>query len=262
MVLYQKKNDNLSEEEKAEALLDLDVSANQGDRWTFAAICPDSSFVHTVYHGKRTLESATEFIGEVKAHSDGAAPLFASDDWFYEKALLAHYGEEFRPPYAGRGRYPLAYLVPKDTLRYVQVIKKRNDKGKIIEIGEKIVYGKKEDIEAHYAQAERSKHINTDYVESGNGKFRLCCARLIRKTLCFSKKAIFHDAMISFTAQVFNYCQPVEALKRCINPIVARFKQKYAQVSAAMAEKLIDKILTIRDLLFIRPQINKHRLRA
>jgi IS1 family transposase len=68
----------------------------------------------------------------------------------------------------------------------VQVIKKRNDKGKIIEIGEKIVYGKKEDIEAHYIQAKRSKHINTDYVESRNGKFRLCCARLIRKTLCFS----------------------------------------------------------------------------
>jgi hypothetical protein len=51
---------------------------------------------------------------------------------------------------------------------------------KIIEIGEKIVYGKKEDIEAHHAQAERSKHINTDYVESR-----------IRKTLCFSKKLFF-----------------------------------------------------------------------
>lgn len=211
--------------------------------------------MQTVHHGKRTLESAIEFIGEIKSSSDGDAPLFSSDDWFYEKALLAHYGEEFRPPYVGRGRYPRAYLVPKDTLRYVQVIKKRNDKGKIMEIGEKIVYGKQADIEAHYIQAKRSKHINTDYVESRNGKFRLCCARLIRKTLCFSKKAVFHDAMISLTAQIFNYCQPVAALKRCMNPVAARFKRKYEQVSAAMAEKLIDKILAIRDLLCIRPRI-------
>jgi hypothetical protein len=137
----------------------------------------------------------------------------------------------------------------------VQVIKKRNDKDKIIEMGEKIVYGKKEDIDAHYAQAQRSKHINTDYVERRNGKFRLRCARLIRKTLCFSKKAVFHDAMISSTAQIFNYCQPVEALKRCINPIAVRFEQKYEQISAAMAEGLIDKILTIRELLCIRPRI-------
>jgi hypothetical protein len=86
--------------------LDLEVSDNQRDRWTFVAICPDSSFVQTVHHGKRTLESATEFVGKVEANSDGNAPLFCSDDWFYEKALLAHYGEEFRPPYGGRGRYP------------------------------------------------------------------------------------------------------------------------------------------------------------
>lgn len=241
-------------EEKAAGLLDPEVADNQGDRWTSVAIIPDSSFIQTVHNGKRTLAEATEFIGEIKSKSNGDAPLFSSDDWFYEKALLEHYGEEYTPPYKGVGRHPHPYLVPAADLRYVQVTKKRDAKGNIIEVGSKIVYGTAEAIEAHYATAKRSKHINTDYVESRNGKFRLCCARLIRKTLCFSKKAVFHDAMILFTAQVFNYCQPVAALKECINPLAAPFERKYRQISAAMAEGLIHNILTIKDLLFIRPQ--------
>ena len=250
----KKKNDNLTDEEKAAGLVDTEVADNQGDRWGFVAICPDSSFIQTVLNGKRTLENATQFVGEIKAKSDGKAPLFSSDDWFYEKALLASYGEEYTPPYSGRGRYPHTYLVPSADLRYVQVTKKRDAKGNIIEVGSKIVYGTAEAIEAHYTSAKRSKHINTDYVESRNGKFRLRCARLIRKGLCFSKKAVFHDATIVFIAQVFNYCQPVAALKRCINPLAARFERKYQQVSAAMAENLIDKILTIKELLTIRPK--------
>lgn len=254
MVVYKKKNDNLTEAEKSAALTDSEIADNQGDRWGFVATIPDSSFVHTVHNGQRNLEEATKFVGLIKANSDGVAPLFSSDDWFYEKALLSSYGKEYTPPYKGRGRYPHSYLVPSVDLRYVQVTKKRDAKGNIIEVGSKIVYGTEEAIAAHYAQAKRSKHINTDYVESRNGKFRLRCARLIRKTLCFSKKAVFHDATILFIAQVFNYCQPVTALKRCINPLAERFEQKYQQVSAAMAEGLIDKILTIKDLLYIRPR--------
>lgn len=245
----------MTEAEKSAALVDAEVADNQGDRWSFVAILPSSSFIPVVHSGKRTLEEATEFVGEIKEKSDGQAPLFASDDWFYEKALLEHYGDWYVPAYKGRGRRPLGYWVPKPDLRYVQVTKKRDAKGNIIETGTKIVYGTPAEIEAHYAQAKRSKHINTDYVESRNGKFRLRCARLIRKTLCFSKKAVFHDAMILFITQVFNYCQPVAALKRCINPLAAAFERKYQQISAAMAENLIDKILTIKELLMIRPKM-------
>ncbi|MEY4926503.1 MAG: hypothetical protein RI894_939 [Bacteroidota bacterium] len=249
----KKKKENLTAEEKAAALVDTEVAENQGDRWCFVGVCPDSSFIQTVHNGKRTQDEATEFIGKIKAKSNGKPPLFSSDDWFYEKAFLAHYGVIYQPPYRGRGPHPATYLVPMANLRYVQVTKKRDAKGNIVEVGNKIVYGSREAIEAHFDAAKRSKHINTDYVESRNGKFRLCCARLIRKTLCCSKKAIFHDAMILFTAQVFNYCQPVAALKQCINPLAARFERKYRQISAAMAEGLIDNILTINDLLCIRP---------
>ena len=75
-----------------------------------------------------------------------------------------------------------------------------------------IVYGEPTAIEQVFEEAVRCKTINTVYVESRNGKFRKDNARLIRKTLCHSKKAVFHDAQINFTAQVMNYTRTNNAL--------------------------------------------------
>ncbi len=232
-----------------------EASSNQGDRWTFVAVLPDSSFVHTLHHGERTLEEATKFVGEIKAKSDGQAPLFASDDWFYEKALLGHYGYDHVPPYAGRGRYPQPRRLPLPDLKYVQVQKKRDGKGRLEEIKLTIVYGTAEAVGQVFDNAVRCKSINTVYVESRNGKFRKDDARLIRRTLCHSKKAVFHDAQADFIAQVMNYTRTNDGLKFTVNPGAALFKQKYKHKTPAMAEKLIDKPLTIKELLLWRPQI-------
>lgn len=43
---------------------------NKGDRWTFVAVLPDSSFIHTLHHEKRNLEQATESVGQIKSKSD------------------------------------------------------------------------------------------------------------------------------------------------------------------------------------------------
>ena len=98
----------------------------------------------------------------------------------------------------------------------------------------------------------RSTTINTSYVESRNGKYRKDNARLIRKTMCHSKKASYHDAHIDFLTTVFNYCRQNEALKVLKNPLAALFEQKYKRRSPAMAEGLINKILTIKELLCCR----------
>ena len=219
------------------------------------AVLPDTSFIHTLHHGGRNLEEATEFVGKIKAKSDGKAPLFASDDWFYEKALLGHYGMDWHPPYAGRGRRPHPRRVPLPGLKHVQVQKKRDKKGRLEEVRHAIVYGSAEEIAQVFQRAWRCKTINTAYVESRNGKFRKDDARLIRRTLCHSKKAVFHDAQADFTAQVMNYTRTNDGLKIKINPDAAMFEQKYKHQTPAMAQKLIDKPLTIKELLLWRPQI-------
>lgn len=254
MVVRPKKKENLSDKDIEDGEASKEVSSDQGDRWTFLAVLPDSSFIHSLHHGDRNLEEATMFVGKIKGKSNGEAPLFSSDDWFYEKALLEHYGEDWHPPYAGRGRRPHPRRLPLPGLKYVQVQKKRDDKGRLVEIKYAIIYGTAEAVEQVFDSAVRCKSINTVYVESRNGKFRKDDARLIRRTLCHSKKAVFHDAQADFIAQVMNYTRTNDGLKIKINPGAALFEQKYKHQTPAMAEKLIDKPLTIKELLLWRPQ--------
>ena len=219
------------------------------------AVLPETSFVHTLHHGDRTLEQAKIFVGKIKAKSDGSPPLFASDDWPYEKALLRHYGARVKPPYKGNGRPPLAKLVPLPDLKYVQVRKKRNSKGRLIRIDYAVVYGQAEQIQRVFEESNRSKSINTVFIESRNGKFRKDDARLIRRTLCHSKKCVYHDAQADFLAQVMNFTRTNDALKTLFNSDSTLFEQKYTHKTPAMAQGLIDKPLTVKELLTRRPQI-------
>lgn len=244
----------MTEEDVALAAQSPDVGKNQGDRWTFAAVLPETSFIHTLDHGARTLEEATRFIGLVKQKSDGCAPYFCSDCWFYEVALTANYCTYVPVPYKGRGRGPLPLRVVDPNLRYAQVHKKRDSKGRIEEISTRIVLGDEVGILNLLYDAERCKTINTSYIESRNGKFRKDDARLIRKTLCHSKKAVFHDAQADFTAQVMNYTRTNDALKVIINPDANLFEKKYQHRTPAMAEGLIDRALTVKELLAKRPK--------
>jgi len=98
----------------------------------------------------------------------------------------------------------------------------------------------------------RSKTINTSFVESRNGKYRKDNTRLIRKTLCHSKKPNYHDAHADFITAVFNYCRENAALKVLLYPDAALFETKYLRKSPVMAEGLTDKILTVKELLLYR----------
>lgn len=229
---------------------------NQGDRWSFVAVLPDSGFVHTIHHSKRTAEQAEIFLGKIKKKSDGAAPLFLSDAWFYEQALYNTYCHYEPRPYCGRGRPPHPLRVIDKQLKYAQVYKERDNKGNLKSITTRIIIGDEAEILKIIRKRGRSKTINTSFVESRNGKYRKDDARLIRKTMCHSKKAKYHDAHADFLTAVFNYCRQNEALKEIINPDAALFETKYLRKSPAMAEGLTDKILTVKELLLFRTPKN------
>lgn len=232
--------------------MDDEFGDNQGDRWSFVAVLPDTGFVHTIHHSKRTVEEAEKFLGKVKQQSDGVAPLFLSDAWFYENALYNTYCRYEPVPYSGRGRPPHPIQIIDEQLKYAQVYKERDSKGKLKNITTRIVIGAEAEIMAIIRKSGRSKTINTSFVESRNGKYRKDDARLNRKTMCHSKKAKYHDAHADFLTVIFNYCRQNEALKELINPNAARFEKKYLRKSPAMAEGLTDKILTVKELLLFR----------
>jgi hypothetical protein len=200
----------LTDEELEKGKENPEFAVNQGDRWSFVAVLPESGYIQSIHNGERTLEQAQLFIAQIKSKSDRQAPLFHPDCWFYEQALRDNYCRYEVVPYQGRGRPHKPKQIIDPDLRYVQVHKKRNSKGKIEEITTRIVLGDEVEILNLFHDAQRCKTVSTDFVESRNGKYRKDNARLIRKTLCHSKKAKFHDAHIQFLTQVFNYTRTSE----------------------------------------------------
>lgn len=244
-----KKRKNLTDEERARSAIDPHFAELQGDRWSFVAVLPDSGFIPVVHNAKRTLEEAKIFLKQLKNRSDGFAPLFLSDAWFYQEALYSTYCHYEPKPYCGIGRPPLPLRIIDKSLKYAQVYKERDSKGRLKNITIRIIRGEADDIMAIIQKSGRSKTINTSFVESRNGKYRKDDARLNRKTLCHSKKPKYHDATIDFLTANFNYCRENQALKKLINPDAGLFEVKYLRKSPAMAEGLIDKILTVKELL-------------
>ena len=242
----------MTHEDVSKLANDASFAENSGDIWTFVAVLPESGFIHAEHTAVRSQEEAEVFIGKVAARSDGAAPFFMSDCWFYMSVLTTIYSVLETVVYGGRGRPAKPKRTVDPNLRYGQVHKKRNEKGKIEDISTRIVIGDETRILHELQDAKRSKTINTDYVESRNGKYRKDNSRLIRRTLCHSKKAVFHKASITFLTQVYNYTRTIDALKVEINPNAALFEQKYQHLTPAMAEGLIDKKLTIKELLCSR----------
>lgn len=107
----------------------------------------------------------------MKENSDGKAPFFESDDWFYEQVLTDVYATRQQAAYKGRGRRPLAKQIPDPELKYAQVVKEREN-GKVAKITTRIVVGDELQVLSILDKSERCNTISTSFVESRNGAFR------------------------------------------------------------------------------------------
>lgn len=213
---------------------------------------PESGFIHTVYHGPRNQEVADCFIGAIKAYSDGKAPLFLSDGWSsYEEILAKHYSTLVPLPYSGRGRPRHPIRVIDEDLKYAQVVKNK-EAGKPGTVEKRIILGEEKAILEIIEKGGRGSTINTSYVESRNGNYRKDNKRLTRKTQCHSKKCLYHDAQIDFITAKYNFIDEVVAFRECINPEAKRFETKYRKRTPAMVQGLIDKKLSLEELLMMK----------
>ena len=228
-----------------------DNSVIVGDLWTFVNVLPDSSYIQTVHTAKRSEVEAAKFIKKVKENSDGQAPLFSSDGFYYSESLYNNYSTMHEVPYSGKGRPCKPIRVIDCDLKYVQLIKEHK-KGKLVSTKTQIVCGNELEILQLIDESERSNTINTSFVESRNGSYRKDIKRLTRKTKCHSKDADLHIGHINLLTGVYNYTKENESFREIINPEAKLFEQKYKKVSPAMKEGILDKILTLEELLMIR----------
>ena len=129
-----------------------------------------------------------------------------------ESVILRAYGEEVTPPRTGRpGRPKAPYKSPPPGLSYATVTKRR-EKGRVVEVGTRIVFGTVAAVLLALGLSRVSRAINTAFIERENATDRHRNARKARKTYRFSKDWRHHEAVTYLTLYVYNFCWQVRTL--------------------------------------------------
>ena len=121
----------------------------------------------------------------------------------------------------GRPRNKKKVIDPE--LNYA-VVHKTREKGKMIKVEKKIIFGSQESVEACLKRSV-SKTINTSYIERFNLTLRQNDAHLQRKTLKFSKNISYFEAKLNIVIMHYNFIKPHWSLcKSMKNPITPAMK--------------------------------------
>jgi IS1 family transposase len=167
-----------------------------------------------VVPGARTVENTERLVGEFRRRTGGRLMnLMTSDDYpAYETAIPHAYGETVTPPRTGGpGRPRVPYKAAPAGLNHA-VVTKRREKGRVVEVGTRVVFGTAAAVLLALGVSKVSRAINTAFVERENGTDRHRNARKARKTYRFSKDWRYHEAVTYLSLYSYNFCWPVRTL--------------------------------------------------
>ncbi len=188
---------------------------NKGDYWDHVAFDPEHRLVLSVVPGARSIENAEAVVADFHRRTEGRVMDLMTTDGYpaYETAILHTYGEWVPPPPTTKpGRPEAAHKAVPAGLNYA-VVDKRREKGRVVEILCRIVFGTVAAVMAALGRSKVSRAINTSFVERHNATDRHRNARKTRKTYRFSKDWRQHEAMTYFTMYSYNFCWPVRTLR-------------------------------------------------
>lgn len=247
----RKKEDNLEPIEK--------ILTEYGDAWVWTCFAPVQKLIPAFVVGKRTQENADLLIATLASVTDGTIPFFTSDDLPpYKGALLQTYGvrEQVERRLGQRGPLRKPRLLPPPELRYAIVVKKR-EKGHVVAVETKIVFGDEATILALLAASPVSNTINTSYVERQNLTIRQGSRRLTRKVNAFSKKRDWLEKQLWLALAYYHFVIPHLGLRQTLpKPMPTKGERgspkKWHHVTPAMAAGLTDHLWTMEELLTFR----------
>jgi hypothetical protein len=193
--------------------------------------------------GARDVECVEEVVSETKQRTGGRVLRVITSDAYpaYEAAILAAYGRDQTTTPSGReSRRMVPGKVPPPGLNYATV-EKRREKGRVVEILTRVVFGTMATVLAALVQSSVSRWINTAFLERQNATDRHHNARKVRKTYTFSKDWRVHEAMTYFTMYSYNFCWPVRTLT--LRDGMGRLRRR----TPGMAAGLADHVWTMRE---------------
>jgi len=158
--------------------------------------------------GPRTLETALQLTASVAlCCKDKAPPLILIDDHLpYPQAIVTVFGHiKHRRRRNGRGRLKYPRLKPPADLQVGVVKKLRDDRGNLLKVSSKALFGTKKDIEKRIGKQGLGSKINTSHVERLNGTIRRQQARLIRRTRSSSHRPELLQYSIWLWRDLYNW---------------------------------------------------------
>jgi hypothetical protein len=158
----------------------------------------------------------------------------------YGVALKARHCLLQRFPRTGRrGRPRRPKLVACPELRYAQVVKQRDERGRLLGVVKRSVFG-----EVPLEQ------VHTVYIERQNLNYRHENRRLTRKTIAFSKSADALGQQLEFHPAYHNLVRSHRALAQRLDvQINGRVRRRWRKRSPAMAAGLTDHVWSLREVM-------------
>jgi len=173
-----------------------------------------------------------------RGHPQGPPPLVSDGFGSNREAILLVYGQV--PPYKGIGRPPTRRR-PVEGLRYLQVVKHHDERGRFLGTTKRVVFGPADEV-ASLSEA-------TSFVERTHLTSRQMNARLMRKGLGFSKALAMHKAACAWEDGLYNLVRPLKTLRQEIYPEALRFQRRYEARTPAMAAGLTNHVWSVKELL-------------
>jgi hypothetical protein len=170
-----------------------------------------------------------------------ASPLWLSDGLHaYGAALQARHCVLQTFPRTGRpGRPRRPKLVAAPSLRYAQVMKQREERGRLVGASRRVVFG-----------AVPLERVHTAYIERQNLNYRHENRRLTRKSIAFSKTVAALGHQLEFHQAHHNLVRPHRTLAERVDvPSRGRVRRRWAKRTPAMAAGLTDHMWTLRELM-------------
>ena len=204
-----------------------------GQTWIWAALDSETRLIICHLVGDRTLESCREFLKKVSTRVNNK-PLFTSDELVHYQTVLGEiYSEEIPVKRTGKRGHPRkAERKIDDELDYA-VVHKTREKGKVVKVERRIVYGDEKRIDEKIAKSP-GKKINTSYIERVNGTLRQNDSHLRRKSQTFAKEMPHFKARLAVIVLMYDCIRPHNTLSK--NPDKTRTPR-----TPALDARLIDK---------------------
>jgi hypothetical protein len=165
--------------------------------------------------GQRTLEMARQLVGSVGLVDDTKhLPLLLIDDHLtYPQAILDVFGQiQHRRRRTGRGRKKHPTLKPPLGLQVGVVKKQRDQRGNLLKVKTKALFGTKHEIEKRIRKLGIGEKINTSHIERFNGTLRSQQARLMRRTRYGSHRSDLLQQSLWLYRDIYNWTRPHESL--------------------------------------------------